>query len=209
MLRNLSVTVVCATYGDPSWQRLAETRAIPSARQQGVLVIAVHSDNLINARNEGLMQVGTEFIIFLDADDELSPGYIDAMAAGTADLRVPQVAYIHPGVVATARFPRVGGHQHDCTGDCLSDGNWMVIGVCARTQILRDVGGFRDWAWSEDWDLWYRCHLAGATIEPIPEAVYRAHVRAESRNRGQSDQATKDACFWGIRRSCQEWAAGR
>jgi glycosyltransferase involved in cell wall biosynthesis len=199
---NPSVTIVCATYGETSWARLAKARAVPSALQQDVPVIGVHSDNLMNARNEGLAQVQTEFVIFLDADDELSPGYVDAMAAGTADLRAPRVSYVRDGNPAPARFPRVGSHQHECTGNCLSDGNWMVIGVCARTQTLRDVGGFRDWAWSEDWDLWLRCHLAGASIEPIPDAVYRAYVRLESRNRGQSDQATKDACFWGIRNSC-------
>ena len=38
----------------------------------------------------------------------------------------------------------------------------------------------------EDWDLWLRCWLARGTVEAIPEAVYRAHVRNDSRNRGPS-----------------------
>jgi glycosyltransferase involved in cell wall biosynthesis len=205
-----SVSIVSATYGAPAWPRLAEMRAIPSAeRQGGYPIVAVHADNLMNARNQALERVETEYVIYLDADDELSPGYVDAMAAGTADLRAPMVTYIARGVPAPARFPKVGGHWHECTGDCLPDGNWLIIGTCARTELLREVGGFRDWAWSEDWDLWYRCHLAGGTIEGIPDALYRAYVRPDSRNRGQSEQHVKDACFRGIQQACREWARER
>jgi hypothetical protein len=32
-------------------------------------------------------------------------------------------------------------------------------------------------------------HLAGATFEAIPAAIYRAHVRRDSRNRGASQAA--------------------
>ena len=49
--------------------------------------------------------------------------------------------------------------------------------------MVRDVGGWRDFTWSEDWDLWLRCWLAGATVEAIPDAIYRAYVRPNSRNR--------------------------
>ena len=62
-----------------------------------------------------------------------------------------------------------------------------MIGSAVRADLVREVGGWRDFDWSEDWDLWLRCHLAGASFEPVPEAVYRAHVRLHSRNRGASD----------------------
>jgi hypothetical protein len=59
-----------------------------------------------------------------------------------------------------------------------------VIGTCARAELLRSVGGFMDWPVYEDWCLWWRCVRAGATVEAIPDAVYRAYVRPDSRNRG-------------------------
>ena len=68
------------------------------------------------------------------------------------------------------------------------DGNWRVIGSAAKADILREVGGFREYEVYEDWDLWLRAYLAGASVEAIPEAVYRAHVRADSRNRAPSMQ---------------------
>jgi hypothetical protein len=63
-------------------------------------------------------------------------------------------------------------------------GNWLVIGTVARTEALVEVGGFRDFDVYEDYDLWVRCWQDGASIQPIPQAVYRAHVRPDSRNRG-------------------------
>lgn len=80
-------------------------------------------------------------------------------------------------------MPRVAGHSHTCEADCLRDGNWLVVGSVARTSLLLEVGGWRDWPLFEDWDLWARCWLAGATFEAVPAAVYRAHASGNSRNR--------------------------
>jgi hypothetical protein len=179
----VDVTVCVATFGDLAWQTLAHERAIPSAEATGKSVLYVHGETLHDARNLALAAVDTEFVCFLDADDELEAGYFDHMAEGTADLRAPAVRYVFGGPLRGARFPRVAGHRHDCTADCLALGNWLVIGTVARTEILQRVGGFRDFPWSEDWDLWVRCWQAGATIEGIPSAIYRAHVRKDSRNR--------------------------
>lgn len=180
----MDVTVVIATYGDPSWIDLAHERAWPSAAALGVGVVHVHSDTLHEARNMGLDMVATDWVCHLDADDELEPGFFDAIDQGIADVRAPAVRYVRPGWPApNARMPRVAGHQHHCIPECLPQGNWLVVGSVARTDLLREVGGWRDFSWSEDWDLWLRCHLAGASIEAIPRAVYRAHVRPDSRNR--------------------------
>jgi hypothetical protein len=179
----VDVTVVVATYGDDSWHRLAWERAIPSAEALGVPVLHAVGASLHDARNFGLGKVRTEWVCVLDADDELEPGYFDHMEQGWATLRAPAVRYIRDGRSRPARMPRVAGHNHDCTADCLVFGNWLVIGTAARTEVVQEVGGFRDFEWSEDWDLWVRCWQDGASIQPVPAAVYRAHVRPDSRNR--------------------------
>lgn len=182
----MNVTVVVATFGDPWWQQLATERAIPSAEAHGVEVIHVHANTLHEARNLGLQQVATEWVCHLDADDELEDGFFTHMAAADGDLRAPAVAYVRKHNRQRPYVPRVAGHNHDCTADCLIDGNWLVVGTVARTTLLRRVGGWRDWPMYEDWDLWQRCWLAGATVTAVPDAVYRAHWRAESRNRSPS-----------------------
>lgn len=182
------MTVAVATFGSPWWSDLAESRAVPSARALGVPVVHHHADTLHDARNGAVAQVETEWVIHLDADDELEAGYVDAMAAGAADVRAPAVRYVHGRRRPPAAVPNVAGHTHHCTADCLLQGNWLVVGAMVRTDLVRQVGGWRDFDWSEDWDLWLRCHLAGATVEAIPAAVYRAHVRPGSRNRSASRQ---------------------
>ena len=182
------VTVVVCTFGSPQWRDLAANRAVPSAWSAGARnVLTAHSGTLANARNAALDDVGTGWIIYLDADDELEAGYVDAMCTGTADIRAPAVRYIHRGRVEPVRVPRVWGHDHQCVGECLQYGNWIIIGAMARVSILRDAGGWPDYEWSEDWAMWAASWQRGATVETITDAVYRAHVRPGSRNRRTND----------------------
>lgn len=196
----MDVTVVVATFGRSRWAELARARAIPSAEALGVPVVHVHEETLHDARNDGLAQVDTEWVCHLDADDELEPGYFEAMAAGVADVRAPAVRYVHGSRPRSAGVPKVAGHTHECAAACLIYGNWLIVGSVARTELVAGVGGWRDFDWSEDWDLWVRCYLAGASIEPVPSAIYRAHVNAKSRNRAP-DRSVKHATHQAIARA--------
>lgn len=194
----MDVTVAVATFGDESWAGLALERAIPSV-PDGVRAIHVHSDTLHGARNLALDCVSTEWIIFLDADDELGSFYVDRMDEVEADVRIPLVSYVTPQKAARPRFMRVAGHTHDCEPECLDRGNYIVIGAAVRAQLIRDIGGWRDFDCYEDWDLWLRCFQARATFERT-RAVYRAHARPDSRNRG-TDRAVKHATHQAIARA--------
>lgn len=194
----MDVTVGVATFGGSEWIDLARARAVPSAMAEGVPVVHCHAATLHEARNAVVAATGTEFLIHLDADDELVPGYVEALTAGTADVRVPAVQYVRNGRPGPPGMLHVWGHDHhDCAAACLPFANWIVVGAMVRTQLVRDVGGWRDFEWSEDWDVWLRCHLAGATFEAIPAAIYRAHVRHNSRNRAP-DQAARLAAHRAI-----------
>lgn len=194
----MDVTVAVATFGHEQWRRLAHRRAIPSVEALGAKWVHAHADTLHDARNAALALVGTEWVIHLDADDELEADYVEEMATATGDVRVPAVRYVaHAGRHPRAVMPRVAGHKHECVDLCLTAGNWIVIGAAVRADLVREVGGWRDFSWSEDWDVWLRCYLAGAIFEPVPDAVYRAHVRRDSRNRAAS-QAEKLAAHRAI-----------
>lgn len=191
----MDVTVVVATFGEHSWVDLANERAIPSAAALDVPVVHVHRDTLHEARNIGLDAVTTHWVCHLDADDELEPGYFDAMERGTADLRAPAVRYV---LARREADPKV------LEGPGMADGNHLVVGTLARADMLRAVGGWRDWPFYEDWDLWQRSWLIGATIETIPDAVYRAHVRRGSRNRAPSRRRQEEV-HHAIRRANMPW----
>jgi hypothetical protein len=180
-------TICIGTFGGNEWVQLASKRAIPSAEAQGVPVIHRHAPTLARARNECVALADTEFVVHLDADDELEPGYIEALAAGDGDVRVPQVScWRDDGPLRGGVFmPFVNKRhrrQHECSADCLQFGNWIVVGAGVRRQLVLEIGGWLDWECYEDFCLWQRCWLAGAEIVPVPEAVYRQHLREGSRN---------------------------
>lgn len=202
----MDVTIVVASYGAREWLDLAHDRATRSAAAQGVPLIYVHGLTLHGARNAGLAQVETEYVVFLDADDELAPDYCKTLATGTADLRVPSVQYVTDGRPRRPYVPNVAGHKHACEAACMIDGNYAVIGSMANVNLLRSVGGFRDEECYEDWSAWLRMYAAGATVETIPDAVYVAHVRRDSRNRGLA-MATKNRVHRQIVSSVLERAA--
>lgn len=194
----LDVAVIVATYGDEAlWKPLAD-RALRSATAcEPAMWGHVHGESLHEARNRGAaMAENMEWLCFLDADDELEPGYFDAMAQGDTDLRAPLVRFV------TSRFskaePRIPGGTDDMT-----EGNRLVIGTLIRKELFDQVGGFRDWPLYEDWDLWQRCWLAGATIG-FTEAVYRANVRRGSRNRAPSSRE-KERARQAIRHANLPW----
>jgi glycosyltransferase involved in cell wall biosynthesis len=176
----VDVTVVVGTFGSSEWSKLAVERAIPSAEPQAP-VIHCHGADLAAARNEGAAQADSEWLCFLDADDELAPGYFEAMARASADLRGPAVVYIR------GRRERPPKLWLVCD---LRDGNYLVIGTLVRRAMFEAVGGFKGWPLYEDWCLWQRCAAAGATIEQVPGAIYRAYARRDSRNRapGRSER---------------------
>ncbi len=186
------IAVIVGTYGDEAWRDLAWSRAVPSvvAQWPDAPVIAIHGETLAEARNEGAKLANTrgyQHLCFLDADDELAPGYFDAMNAAIRPdsagfrpdcerrLYVPMVEYVHGRKRYRPRFPKEVP---------VEQGNWLVIGTVVPTRLFfaRDVGGFEEFPLYEDWALFARMQKAGAVPVKVPDAVYVAHRRAGSRN---------------------------
>lgn len=182
------ISIVITTYGDPAWRELAWSRAYPSAIEQEAselsLQVVVHHSELATigpARNEAAQEATGEWLIFLDADDELEPGYVQAMLYAAAShggqvLFQPAVRYLRKGGGMTR--PLVIPARN------LRQDNFLVIGTMLRRQQFHEVGGFNDYHHGfEDWSLWAKCWLAGASVVPVPQAVYRAHHNPQSKHR--------------------------
>ncbi len=184
------VTVIIPIFGDiERWGLLAQ-RALASARRQTVpaadVVVSV-ADTLQDARNRPAFAAETEWLCFLDADDELDSRYLEEMLAGTGDLRQPATLGIVDG--REDAFPVV------IPAKPLLDGNYIVVGALVRTEIFKTAGGFTELAAYEDWDLWIRCWLEGAVITTCPDAIYRVHVLPNSRNQLDRDAAVRSFNF--------------
>lgn len=185
----MTIAVIVSTFGDPTWTKLAAARAIPSATAQAGPahdILYNHGDTLAAARNTGAQQTGADWLCFLDADDELEPGYLHAMEQ--------EIDGLAPGdwLLQPATRGVVDGHVEPVATVIprrrLIDGNYLIIGTLVRRQQFLRVGGFHEWDCYEDWDLWLRCWLDGAESTPVPEAIYRVHIRADSRNNGERSQ---------------------
>lgn len=173
------VTVVIPVFGDMNyWKPLLE-RAHQSALNQTVkakYVIINTGKDLHESRNSIINSIDTEFVIFLDCDDELHENYIEEMLKiEDADVVVPCVhRYFDDG--------RVDTDQHWYTPRPLVEANYIVIGALVRTEYLKRVGGFSDLPLYEDWQMWLRMEEIGARFKQCPAAIYKIHVREGSRN---------------------------
>lgn len=170
-----SVAIIVATFGADRWAQLARTVAVPSAEaEQPTELIVHHGETLHQARNDAADRASSEWLCFLDADDELEPGYLQALLSASADLRAPAVRYVTAGQADPD--PLLFDRRNIATM------NPCVIGTLIRAELFSDVGRFwPERAW-EDWSLFRRAWLAGATIEHVPAAVYRVHHDPAGRN---------------------------
>lgn len=186
-----TASIVIATYGYREvWDRIAD-RAIASANAQTVPVEVIrhHGATLARARNEGAAMARTDWLCFLDADDELPPDYIEQSLRGKGDVRVPWVVR---RIGKTRRGPR---RLRPCN---LLLRNYIVVGALTRKSLFERIGGFAEWPMLEDWELWIRAMKAGADIRECRGAVYHAHQRPGSRN--DQSRELRNSTYLAIRR---------
>lgn len=178
------ISVCIGTYGEERWRRLAEQRAIPSVERQTLPPVdwhAAHGPSLHEARNRAAEQAGGEWLCFLDADDELDAGYLEAMAQGL-EQDGPERRLLQPSTLGVYPDGRVDDAPVLHPPKDLHISNFLIIGTVVRRDQFLAVGGFADLISHEDWDLWLRCWIDGAVVQPVPDAVYLVHVTDDSRN---------------------------
>ena len=124
-------------------------------------------------RNRALANVDTDWVAFLDDDDELKPNHLRACARH-AWLTGADIVY--PG------YDTIGDDPIGCFGIpfdpvLLRQRNYIPVTVLARTDLVRDVGGFRDHPDEygercEDWGLWLALLDAGAKFSHLAQRTW-------------------------------------
>jgi glycosyltransferase involved in cell wall biosynthesis len=179
------ITIVITTYGTDDWRELAWSRAYPSTVDQDAHEVIVHHEPDLPigpARNAAALLASGDHLVFLDADDELAPGYVSAMGQAIRDAKDPSLILGYP----TVRYMRKNRAQPDLlrpVSDLRHD-NFMVIGTVIGNDLFRSVGGFSNYDHGyEDWSLWAKAWKAGGVVTPVPLAVYIAHINPQSAHR--------------------------
>jgi len=171
-------SICVGTYGDQYWSELAHDRALVSTLGQDAdEVLVCHDPNGKRhwVRNQLAFEAKSDWLVFLDADDHLAPGFIDALRA----VAPPHGKWLLNPSVGHAHHPE----DHACFAPKdLRLGNYMIIGTAVQRDLFTKVGGFWDWGGFEDWELWIRCTKAGADVLQVPDAVYLIDSTERSRD---------------------------
>jgi glycosyltransferase involved in cell wall biosynthesis len=179
----MRTSVLVCTYGAERWQRVAERAAASARAEQPFEVITLHEPDLPleDVRNRAAHAARGDWLCFLDGDDELEPGYLEAMAVASMTvwpaLLIPAARYVDARRRRQSP-PRIPNRE----SGPFTHINHAVIGSLVPRALFLEVGGFRHgYGPYEDWELWLRCLRAGAELVYVPNAVYRVHVTRGSR----------------------------
>lgn len=156
------------------------TKQVLMEYEDRVRVVTQTNRGLPSARNTGIMNVTTDWVVFLDSDDTLEPTYIERVLKVIED--VPEAAVVAPSFktfglqesnVLLMMRPEVNDFQ---------DGN--RIGYCAafKRSALIEVGGYNPkmvWGW-EDYDLSIELTKRGKIIVTIPEYLWNYRIKQNS-----------------------------
>ena len=162
-----------------------------------VQVLAREHEGIIPALNVGMKACRSHLVARMDADDIAHP---ERLGRQTAYLEAnPDVTVVGSLVEG---FPRDGvreGFQiyldwqnklvnHEAiTRDIFIESPLAHPSVAFRRRRVEALGGYQEFGWAEDYDLWLRLYLDGARFEKIPEILlyWREHptrlTRTDSR----------------------------
>ncbi|WP_432494372.1 glycosyltransferase family 2 protein [Kineococcus auxinigenes] len=154
------------------------------AKRAGATVIQLpESGGSGPARNRGIEAASTEWVAFLDSDDEWEPDHLARLMARARG----QVLVTAPGRSDSGRI--MGNPwRHELTLDpltLLTPGDVVCTsGTAVRRQTLLDAGLFRPLRRAQDLDLWLRVleHGPGLALT-TPTVLYHEHGGQASRDR--------------------------
>lgn len=175
---SVSVVVVDDGSTDGRTPRMCD-RAAMQGREGQVRVIHQANAGLPAARNRGAAGAAGEFLIFLDADDYLEPGFVAKLAPAARGEGVSH-AYCRPRMVGRAEEMEWRVPAWDA--ELLLVTNLHPVTAMVRRTCFEAVGGFSEDMREgyEDWDLWLKLASRSWRGERVEEAlfVYRRHSRS-------------------------------
>jgi hypothetical protein len=164
-------------------------------RDRRIRMVSQNQGGEAAARNAGLALVRYEWLLFLDADDWISPSHLELMMQKIKS--DPELSAVHcrsarvaeDGTVVLEKYsPPIG----DLFPTLARRAAFPVNACIVRKSLVESVGKFdSSFVKSPDWDLWQRISRTGARFGAVPEvlAFYRMTRNAASLD---ADQMLRD-----------------
>lgn len=158
-----------------------------------IKVITGKGDGLATALNRGLQACSAPLLARMDGDDISHPARFEQ-----------QVRFLdsNPNIDLVAcsfkHFPRTGlkngmllyeQWQNGLTShdvilrDICVESPFVHPGIMTRTAVIKQLGGYRERGWPEDYDLWLRMATAGCRFARLPQKLFfwRDHLERATR----------------------------
>jgi GT2 family glycosyltransferase/peptidoglycan/xylan/chitin deacetylase (PgdA/CDA1 family) len=139
------------------------------------------------ARNEGLRLARNEWILFLDADDIISPVYLERVGAEFASNPELGAVYVDWEYFNAAgkswQLPTPALNPSDLFPTLARYCPFIIHSCIVSTALAREIGGFDPaLVHAEDWDFWQRIARTNTKFKHVPEvlASYRVGQMSES-----------------------------
>lgn len=170
-------------------RRTVLTRAVHSVLEQTLppAALIVETDiehaGAITTKNRALSKVTTEWVAFLDDDDEFLPDHL-RLCRQHAQNTGADVVYSRPQMCGANEPALRFGMPFDA--DVLRQYSYIPATALVRTALAQEVGGFqypvmtRRSVLYDDWGLWLAMLNRGARFEHLPERTWIWNLRSNS-----------------------------
>jgi glycosyltransferase involved in cell wall biosynthesis len=169
-LRPLRVVMVDNGSTDATMPLLQQWHDKMEAVGIDALVVSEPRPGAAVARNRGLQEVSTEYVMFFDSDDVMAPEHCSRVATSLLDCRRPDLGCWPvsitnlDGSIKVTRFNANRAMMGHIFHGWLSTQRFVV-----RTDLIRNVGGWREslYAW-DDYELGLRLLMQAKTVVRLP-----------------------------------------
>lgn len=177
----MAVTVLIPTIPGREEQLERALRSVDSQLLRAVRVVVESDPDRTGAaatRNRALGRVDTEWVAFLDDDDEFKPNHLrDCLRCAAltgADVVYPGYDTVGEDLIGCLGFP--------FNAALLRKRNYIPVTTVCRTDLVRKAGGFQPHPDEygdpcEDWGLWLAMLDRGATFAHLDQRtwIWRTH----------------------------------
>lgn len=145
----------------------------------GIRIIRQQNKGLAGARNTGVANTQSEYLLFLDSDDRIKPEFIDKGINALKDNEGYGVAYSNADAFGDGSRTNFTALPFDITSLILQ--NHVPSCVVMRRKAWDDAGGFDERLRKyEDWEFWIRVYKAGWKFYFIQKPMFDYRIQHNS-----------------------------